>query len=182
MPKRLLLLIILTIFATTGCSKSKVSYRYIQPTDLSLFATYSWQDKAKQSDTNTQELSGEHNLIQKSADLLFSEKGYSISQDPDFFVSYEYSTRKKHKNILSVISIGIGSFGRYCGVESTRWANNQKYEQGLLVIELMDAKKRNIFWKATLKGPFISNNKASKTKNNYVTNMVQEILHDFPST
>ena len=181
MPKRLLLLTLLTIITATGCSKAKVAYRYIQPTDLALFTTYSWQGKTIQNISNNLDRGSEHRLVQNTVDSLFSEKGYSLSPDPDFIVSYQYSTRARQRNIMSKIGIGIGSFGRYCGVESSRWPKNQKHE-GLLVIKMMDAKKGNIFWKATIKGAFISNNSTTNVKNDYVKRMVEQILYEFPST
>jgi len=179
MNRRLItLFIFVCIVPFSGCAQTNTSFRYNQPFDYSSLKTYSWQTNHKQKEALNQEKTDEPEIIRQTVNALLTEKGYGLSPKADFHVSYHYSTKTRHKNILSMIGIGIGSFGRYCGLESSRWHKNDT--RGQLVIELSDAKHGHIFWKGTSTGKFTSNSK-KPGRENYIKTMVEDIIKDIPS-
>ena len=171
-------LLMLSVLGLSGCFKTQTAYRYNQPFDYSSLKTYSWQTTSQQTDENS---TSEPAFIQQAVNSLLSKKGYKLSPEADFYISYHYTMKMKQKNIFSMIGIGIGSFGRYCGIESSGWYKNN--EKGHLVIELIDAKQGHTFWEGRSTGKYIPDTLKHSVadKQRYLQAMVEDILNDFPS-
>jgi len=184
MNRHLLLMLALIILTSTGCSKTQISFRYNQPFDYASLKTYSFKAAPQHSAETSLHTSTTPQVIQQTVNSLLTAKGYNIAKQSDFVVSYHYSrkNRPNRRNILSRIGVGIGSFGRYCGIESSRWFKQSDRSQAQLVIKIIDTRQGTTFWKGTSTGRLLSSHSNQAEKERYVQVMVEKILNNFPAT
>ena len=180
--RQLIILMLLAIFF--GCSSLKVSQDYNIVTDFSGLKTYDWQ-------SGTQEKTGDlrvdnpllHARIRKAVNRSLSEKGYQKVSlgTPDFYVSYQYMVRSKIEsdNVGTGIGFGIGTFGRHGGIGISTGSGISKYDEGMLVINIIDSRNGDLIWRGTGTRRVSQHLDPDKSTKN-VNEAVGKILAQFP--
>jgi len=128
--KNVMFLTFLTLFM--GCSGIEVSQDYDMAADFSNLKTFTWY-LVKQKKTGDLRVDNPllDSRIREAVDRSLSQKGYKrISQGtPNFYVFG-----------------GSGSFG---GIGIGTGSDVREYDEGMLVIDITDAKNRKLLWRGT---------------------------------
>lgn len=130
----------------------------------------------------------DNELINNRFDRLIAEelkqKGFSLaekSENTDLLISYNYSIRPKIDmyNISKQMGFSYGSYRRYGGIGAKTCTDISEFDQGLLFIDIRDAKTNQLLWRGT--GTDIVSIHASADKiSEHVTEMVSAVLKSFP--
>ena len=167
-----------------GCSSMQVSQDYDLSRDFSSLKTYAWlhDSQPKTGDIRTDNPLLDTRFRSAISDAL-SMKGYqNIAQEkPDFYVAYTYQIERKIESNNVSVGMGFGrsSRGRHAGVGMNTGTTVREYDQGLLVIDLVDPSKASLLWRGT--GTARVNPSAEPEKSVKAINEgVEQILSQFP--
>ncbi len=175
----ILYLLFLTI---AGCSQVMVSQDYDKAAHFSQYTTYSWIEPSAKGISNIQTNNPLlHNRFQTSINRILQNKGYTLAGKADLHVNYEYSIRTKiqSKNLEPTLGYGYGRYGRYGGIAVRSGSDIYQYDQGILVINLYDARTKNLIWRG--KGTDVAATHPDPDKvTAQVFKLVSTILQQFP--
>ena len=142
------------MLAATPALAQKVNVDYDKNFDFSKVESYQWVDPVQDA-TNPLMVQRLHSAI----DYHMSMKGVrKVDSDPDVFVTY--STSSKEEFSVSSTSMGYGyGAGWYYGGGSIGMTstNVTSYEVGTLVIDVWDAKTKDLVWRGTAEGTVVAN-------------------------
>ena len=167
-----------------GCSGIQVSQDYDLSRDFSSLKTYAWQSE---NQPETGDIRVDNSLLDtrfRSAidDSLF-KKGYQKKSEgkPDFYVAYTYQIDSKveSSNVTVGFGFGSGGGGAFTGMGVNSGGRVREYDEGLLVIDLIDAATASLMWRGTGTAPVDQHANPEKTvkENN---EGVEQILAQFP--
>ncbi len=144
-----LLPIALIAMVITSCSSVRVAADYDRDVDFNQYKTFAFFksgiDKAEISDLDKKRI-----LRAIEAELL--AKGYTKSENPDMLVSI--FTKSNQRVDVYNNSWGFGAWG--WGAPGWGWGWNMQPNvstrtQGVLFVDLIDAKKKELVWKSILR-------------------------------
>lgn len=182
------LLITLLLFSLTGCSSLSVNYDYNQKLDFSAYKTYNWLPFPK--DMQVDPLNRARFTTAVNNNL--ADKGFTqTTSQADFLIATHYGKESK----VDITNWGYsyapnnyyGGYGyRYAGrggyaggYGASSGVSVYEYEQGTLILDFIDAKSKQLIWRATAKG--IVNPESTPDKQTQkVNDAVKEILDSFP--
>jgi hypothetical protein len=129
---------------STAARAQNVSYDYDKSTDFSRFRTYAWMPAAGTRD----ELNDKR--IIAAIDAQLATKGLSRVEpgaNPDVLVSYRTNFKEDREIRGYTTGGGWGGYGRF-GTGGTGSARTQDILVGALVVEMRDAKTRDVVWRS----------------------------------
>ncbi len=149
--KHIFLLILCVVFLfSQGCSKVMVSQDFDKATVFSHYTTYKLLDRNETQETNIRtDNPFLHDRFRNAIVSEFNKKGYRYAENPEIFVSYNYSisTKIQSNNFHSSVGFGYGRYGRYGGVGVQSGNDIYQYDQGMLIIDIINAKSNTIIWR-----------------------------------
>ena len=164
-------LVLFFIAFTVSCSIYDVRYDYDQQTDFTEFKTFGWMqvpEKAGISSLVVQRVKNAVNAELKAKGLML------MSNNPDFLIAVHLGTKDK----VQVTDWGY-SYGRYGGYRGSGRISTSQYEEGILILDFVDAKSRKLFWRGTAKAQVQNINTPEKSEK--LTNAaVKKILKKYP--
>ncbi|MCS6918032.1 MAG: DUF4136 domain-containing protein [Chitinophagales bacterium] len=107
-------------------------------------------------------------------------KGLRPSNDPDLLVDLIVRTKEKQSASATTYDMG-GYYGRrywYGGSVRTTQVHVDNYTEGTLIIDLVDARKKELIWE----GRGTAEVTSSTVSEERVTDAVNRILSEFPPT
>ena len=130
-------------------------------------------------------ISSEAGIDQLSADKLGNAiktellaKGYTISDKADFGIALMFSQQTK-TNIQSYgYGYGYGGWGRG-GMYGTGGVDVTQYQQGTLIIDIIDMSQQKLVWRGTGSGT-LSDSPSVETRTENINSAVNQILAQFP--
>ena len=142
------------LLAATPALAQKVNVDYDKTFDFSKVETYQWVDPVQDAG-NPLMIQRLHNAI----DYHMSMKGVrKVDSDPDVFLTYSTSSKEEFSVSSTNFGYGYGAgwygYGGGVGMTST---NVTSYEVGTLVIDVWDAKTKNLVWRGTAEGTVAAN-------------------------
>ncbi|WP_370226693.1 DUF4136 domain-containing protein [Mesoflavibacter sp.] len=170
-----LLPIALIAMVITSCSSVRVAADYDRQVDFSQYKTFAFFksgiDKAEISDLDKKRI-----LRAIEAELL--AKGYTKSEDPDMLVSI--FTKSNQRVDVYNNSWGFGAWG--WGAPGWGWGWNMQPNvstrtQGVLFVDLIDAKKKELVWQGQGTG-YLSSNMEKKEQR--IKEFVAKIMEKYP--
>ena len=171
---KILTLIPVLALLVASCGSISVATDYDKATDFSTYKTYAFYktgiDKVELSDLDKKR-------ILRAIDTTLQAKGFSKSENPDFLVNI---STKVEKNVnVNQFNAGYGyGWGRgwnpYFGINN---ATVTTTTEGVLTIDFIDAKKKELFWQGNGTG-YLTSNQAKKDK--VAAEFVSEILAKYP--
>lgn len=169
-------------FLLTGCSAVQVSQDYDAGADFMGLRTYDWRAET----TPEGELLIERNpLLHKrfyqTIDRVLQQKGYVLSDSPDFLVGYDFSVtiRMESDPFSTRFGFGVGSYYRYGGIGFNAAPDIRQYDLGVLVINIYSTNPENLVWRG--KGTErIPSHSTPENLTDMVNRMVEAILKQFP--
>ncbi len=160
-----------------GCSSISVSSDYDQSAKFDNLRMYDWipESEEKRGDPHM-ESSLVRSRIQKAVADELARKGYQkVTGTPDFYVTYHATVQEK----LEVQSVPAGGYGRRRGGWGGTYTDVRQYEEGTLIIDVIDPEAKQLIWRGTGKGAVEWEDSPEK-KTARINAAVQKILEQFP--
>ncbi|MDT0559070.1 DUF4136 domain-containing protein [Ichthyenterobacterium sp. W332] len=168
--------LVLAIFLISSCSSVKVASDYDKNTNFNDYKTFAFLksgiDKAEINDLDKRRI-----LRAIESDLI--AKGFTKSENPDMLVSIFTKAREK----VNVYNNGVGPY--YYNWNWTPWYWNNynmisKSTEGILYIDLIDAKKRELVWQGQGTGYLVTKSKKVEKKEERINEFVEKIMVEYP--
>ncbi|WP_298954410.1 DUF4136 domain-containing protein [uncultured Nonlabens sp.] len=171
MKKVLTLLAVITLLVS--CQTVRVSQDYAIGTEFNKYKTYAFFkkgiDEAKISELDKKR-------ILRAIDTEMAAKGFVKSENPDIMVSIFTDSKER----VDVYNNNWG-WGFGWGWGGGFWGNNRnnvsRTTEGILYIDLIDAKKKELIWQGIGTAPLKSTPKEKVKRTNEI---VKEILTQYP--
>ena len=164
---------LLLFLAVTSCVSIRVASDYDKNANFSDYKTFAFYkpgiDKAEINDLDKRRI-----LRAIEAELL--AKGYTKSEDSDILVSIFTKSREK----INVYNDGFGPYGYGWGWYPWYWNNYStvsRSTEGVLYIDLIDAKKKELVWQGQGTGYLTQN---MEKKEELIKEFVNKILEKYP--
>lgn len=164
--------IVILLLAITSCNSVKVVYDYDKNANFDTYKTFAFYkpgiDKA--------EINGiDKRRILRSIESNMLAKGFTKSDTPDLLVSF-FTKSRKEINVYN----NYGGYGYGWGWSPYYWNNYNTVSestQGLLYIDLIDAKKKELVWQGTGTG-YIT--QSTNKKEERIKEFVYKIFEKYP--
>ena len=184
MPKSQPLILSALMIVILCCSSVQVSQDYDPATDFTKLKTFAWQSETQQK---TGDVRVDDQLIdsriRKATERAFTAKGYQkvTQMAPDFYITYQYVIQQKIRtdNVRTDVGIGYDSRGRYGGIGVISGADVSSYDEGLLVIDVIDSDGGKLLWRGKATRSVSPHSNPEKTTR-AVNEAVEKILNQFP--
>jgi len=171
-----------------GCSSLSVNYDFNQQTDFTKYNTFDWLPFPK--DMKVDELNRVRFVTAVEDNL--AEKGINQNtSNPDFVIATHFGKENK----VDITNWGYtyapsgyyrgygyrhpGHYGYAGSYASTGGVSVYEYEQGTLILDIVDAKTKKLIWRATAKA-IVSPASTPEKQTEKIRNAVSEILENFP--
>ena len=166
---------VLLLFVLASCSSVRVYQDYDKNVDFSQFKTYAYQksgiDKVEISDLDKKR-------ILKAIDQQMTLKGFTKSETPDLLVNI--FTKEREQVDVNQFNMGWG-YGWGFGWNPFMFGGNttsvNRYTEGTLFIDLIDAKKKELIWQGEGEGTLTKN---VDKKDAVIMEFVSKILAQYP--
>ena len=172
--KTLKILPLFLLFFLISCSSVKVNSDYDKKVDFTQFKTFAFYkkgiDKVEISDLDKKR-------ILHSIDDVMTTKGFSKSETPDILVNI--FTKEREQVDVNQFNSGWG-YGWGYGWNPYFWGGNtsvNRYTEGTLYIDLIDAKKKELIWQGEGEGVLT---KDTNKKDEAIKEFVTKILEQYP--
>ena len=134
------------LIAALGCSTVRTSSDYDPSANFASYHTYGWLPEGPEP-TGHPRIDNPmlHERVRKSIDRALQAKGYALSADPDFLVTYHLSAQQK----TDVTTYNEGYYGRYGYVVGFPTTTVRQYDEGTLIIDVIDARARKVVWRGS---------------------------------
>ncbi len=155
----------------TSCSPFQVKSDYAETANFNMYKTY----KLRVDDLKLNDLDKDRVLNELSKQL--QTKGLSVADNPDLIIN----VKAKHKQITDIQNsrpygmYGYGGPWGWGGGFNRTWTNN--YNQGSLVIDLIDAKTQKLVWQGVGSGISVD---SPKQKQKQIPEIVTDIMANYP--
>ena len=168
---------LLAIAVFTGCASMKVDTDYDNATGFASYETFAWMEKPDEVKDNLTRLGQITERIEAAVERELMADGYQkASTAPDFFVVYHTAVETQ------ITGATIDTWGY--NYRRPRWRTGtvyadvsvDSYQEGTLIIDIVDAEKNELVWRGTAVGAVSSPGQAAKK----VDEAVQKILAEFP--
>lgn len=182
MKTKILLFLSITTLLLSSCSKVQVSQDFDSAYSFANIQAYNWNTDIQ--DKTTGILQDDELLATRfynAIDNTLQARGYTLSDAPDFLVSFTYTvtSRLQADSVQPSIGYGYGKYGRYGGVGIQSGTYIRQYDRGLLTINIHDVKDGRLIWKGNGTREVFTHNSPEQLTS-YVLDMVQSTLMQFP--
>lgn len=173
--------------ALAGCSQLRVATEYDRSAKFAALHTYAWQSTGPPETRDPRLKSKRLDATVRSAvDRVLAAKGYTSAAagtTVDFLVAYHIVVNQKTSAAEIDRTYGYGRSGGWGGgtYGGWGWSTTQvhDYEQGTLLIDIIDPATMNLLWRGT--GTRVIAEGTSRDKRAArITDAVDQILAEFP--
>ncbi len=170
--------LLLLLIAVTSCSSVRVAADYDKNTNFNDYKTFAFFkagiDKAEISDLDKRR-------ILRAIETELLAKGFTKSENPDLLVSLFTKSKQRvdvYNNAWGFGGWGWGGFGPGWG-----WGWNQQpivstTTEGVLYVDLIDAKKKELVWQGMGTGYLVTRNLEKKEAR--IKEFVSKIMEKYP--
>ncbi len=158
----------------TSCCSVRVNSDYDKKVDFSTYKSYAFLksgiDKMEISDLDKKR-------IMHSIEEVMSTKGFTKSETPDFLINI--FTKEREQVNVNQFNAGWG-YGYGYGWNPYVWGGQtsiNRYTEGTLYIDLIDAKKKELIWQGEGEGTLT---KDTNKKDAMIKEFVTKILEQYP--
>lgn len=171
--KTIKILPFILIFLLAACSSVSVNSDYDKNTTFDSYKTYAFNktgiDKVEISDLDKKR-------ILRSIDEVMVSKGITKSENPDLLVNF--FTKEREQVDVNQFNMGWG-YG--WGWNPWMWGGSNtsvnRYTEGTLTIDIIDAKKKELIWQGIGEGVLTKN---TEKKDQNIKEFVTKILELYP--
>lgn len=178
---------LLLIAAAVACSSVRTSYDFDPEMNFGGWKSYAWYPvESRPSGDPRLDSPLLHQRIAAAVDRTLAARGYTLVEDtePDFYVEYHLSTKQRLDAVTMNRGYGAGPYGRRwggAGWGGAGWSETyiDEYDEGTLVIDLLDVASRELVWRGWGTRRLAQQPKPEQVTAN-VDEAVAEILKAFP--
>ncbi|MDJ0848894.1 MAG: DUF4136 domain-containing protein [Myxococcota bacterium] len=139
-----------------ACSSVETGYEYDPETNFSAWRSYAWYPKPppRAGDPRVDDPSL-HERVAAAVDRRLVAMGFSREEEaPDFYVNFHLSIQRRLRvREIDHVYVGGPHGNRWGGAgwAGTGWTQTvvREYEEGALVIDLVDVRRRRVAWRGT---------------------------------
>lgn len=133
------------LIAAIACSTVRTSSDYDPAAHFASYHTYAWLPEPPRPTGHPRADSPIlHDRIHNSIDRTLAAKGFTLDpSNPDFMVAYNVSAEQK----LDVRTYDQDFYGPYGYPVSIPQTDVTQYEEGTLIIDVVDAKAKKVVWR-----------------------------------
>lgn len=177
------LVFVAVILSLSACSSIKVSYDYDKQANFSNYKTYAFSEDALNLPVDQLN----RDRVIKAIETEMAAKGFTKSDSPDLLVDLQVATEENTTATATSTDMGgmYGGYGRYGGRYgygggfSTTQINYNKYVDGTLFINLVDAQTQKIAWQGHGTKTLDENASAEKREEN-INYAIKRIFTNYP--
>lgn len=182
---RMTLAVLLTI-VLAGCSRVQTSSEMDDGADFAALKTYAWlteeDPEAIDIRLNDPRI---HATVRDAVDQVLTEKGYikAAKQEADFLVVWFGAIEKKIKRESIehfYAPYGYGTLYREPALRSAASATDFEYEEGTVIIDVLDPETRDILWRGSGSGRLVESQQEQIALNN-LRRSVKRIVEPLPA-
>ena len=176
MKKLALFYLFVCVSCIGGCSSIYgVKNDYNRQADFSAYKSYDWMPIPEKTELNDLVV----DRIKKAIDSELSAKGLNrTSQDPDFLIAEHIGKQDK----VEVDSWGYG-YGPRLIYRGGFWGpadvSTYHYEEGMLILDFVDAGSKKLFWRGVAKA-HVQNVNTPEQSEKLINEAVKKILEKYP--
>lgn len=172
-----------SLFFLWGCSSVSYKTDFDPEIDFSTYKTYMWYAGKMPDDDALSANPLVKKRVAAGIDKALQAKGYSIGTEDAFdFVVIIHAGNKEKMQITNYGygGYGYGRYGRgWGGYGGYGGTDVYQYDETTLVIDVMDAKKKEMAWRGTATGIVKDTPDQEKQQKN-IDNLVEKMLSKFP--
>jgi hypothetical protein len=167
------LITLITAILLAGCSTISVNQDYDPAYDFSKLKTFGFIPISPEAGIDQINANRFGDAIKNE----MTAKGYTISENADFGVAILFG--KETKTNITTYGYGYGPYwGRYGGTTNI---DVSQYDEGTLIIDVIDMAKKELVWRGTGTGA-IDPNATVEERTANINSAVAQILAQFPPT
>jgi hypothetical protein len=169
---------ILALLAAGGCSPFTISEDYDNKADFSKYKTWTWFVGPKPSGAGLDSLN--ENRIRTALEAELPLSGLTKAADAagaDLQVAYHASVSQRIDVTPTTVSFGYGWGHGYVG--TSYGADVRTYDQGTLIVDLLDAKTKALAWRGTARAT-VYRDADPEYRTERIREAVQAILERYP--
>lgn len=174
-----LTLTLVGITLLASCSSISVNTDFDPSADFSKFKTYTWIEKPVNVSGNAQQAQVHSGLLGKrimnAVDGQMVQKGFTkVEDNPDIFVVYHTGVQDK----VQVTDWGYG-YGPYGGWYGGGGVDVYQYQEGTLIVDLVDAATKQLVWRGTAQA-VLGGNKSPEQQQQILDNVAGRMFQKYP--
>ena len=184
--KNLLLFILVLPLLFSSCSSTKVIADYDPAIDFSTYKTFSFLPWNRQSDEILNDF--DKRRFRAAVTYEMESFGYTkVEAEGDLtiniFLIIDQKTGTSAYTDYYTSGVGVGyyygpwGYNTPGGVSAYTTMHSYDYEEGTLILDLLDRKKKQLAWQGTAKGTLKSNPEA---KNEGIKNVINKLFTKYP--
>ncbi len=181
LTRTLILGLTLSLFLA-GCSSITVNYDYDTTTNFAQYRTYKWAPDpssptmAQNANQASQRSGLLSNRIKIAVDNVLATKGLTLSDgDTDLMVVFHVGTQEK----IQVTDWGYRYSDYYWGYGG-RQMDVYQYQEGQMIIDLVEENGHNLVWRGTGKGVVDQSTRSPEEMQARINDVVAQILANYP--
>ena len=168
---------IIILAGITACAAPKVGYDYDSAVDFSAYRTYAWLPV-------DQEITGDQRVdnalvdrrIRTAVEARLRSQGYTtpVNGKPDFYVAYRVAVKDRMRGSSTQRYIGDFAYGTH-----TTITDIQPYNEGDLVVDVVDASSKQLVWRSYAQGE-VSPGMTPDERDKRINQVVDAMFSHFP--
>ena len=174
--------VVFLAFVLSGCAVRHVDWDYDLQYPLTGMKTYRWIES-----TALAQKMGYHfsslmdQRVHHAVNAILRQKGFRLAgqekEDVDFLINYTYrqKTRRKEQQLTTSFDYGFSPWGFGVSTEN----RIQDYEEGTLLIDVIDPATRNVIWRGQIKSR-VKEGLSPEQRTTRINDAVDKILTGFP--
>lgn len=169
-------LIVAIFFGVTGCGSSlQVQSDYDRQADFSTYKTFRWIPQPQ----NAMDIGPLANDIQRAITSELLTKGLEeVATNPDLLIVYHAGVEEKVTGAhINNYGYGWGTWGYWGAGPTTSTVHYNSYEEGTLVIDMIDATENELVWRGVAQGSV--DDRVEKIRKN-LPGTIAKILEAYP--
>ena len=169
--KRLFGIFALTVIAACG-SGINIRHDYDRTVDFRRYRRYQWIDQSQQADPAQRVNTIVDRRIKQAVNVNLLSRGMQLVEDnADILVTYHTGTQDQ----IDVSGSGY-TYGSYWGGAGV---NTYHYQKGTLVLDIIDARTKELVWRGTATKTLDANPTPEKIDKT-INDAVEKLLKDYP--
>ena len=147
---------------------------YEPETDFAKYKSWTWMESAKPSEKDIDAISFQR--IRDAIEAELPKHGLAKADAGDLSVTFQISVQHKIKQSNASVGVGYGWGPAHIGVsKSPSW----EYDEGTLILDLVDPKTKTLIWRGTAKGTVHPEASPEERKEN-IRKAVGYLLEGYP--
>ncbi len=164
----------------SGCASYQVESDFDPEVDFSQYGTFAWLPRTPDANSPIKSDSLLYNRIERAVNNNLAAKGMRLAEseaDASLLVTEHIGIEQKLRVNTTNYGYGYGSWGYYGG--GYQQTQVDQYEEGTLMIDLIDAKTKQLVWRGTAQSR-LQNLKTPEERNKRIREAVDAILEKYP--